>query len=173
MATTPQLHEGQLTVSQAMASRPAYDPNDFRHAEPDAKLNRAIGYFEQYLDVNHAIRQEKRLKEWPLKWTSALIEIDNREWLDLYPELVDDQAIRCIDAVGQDDRCPGAAIRHDRHLDDGVLAGIGHIQDRLVSVEIQAIGGKGRIVAGRQQIMCQPGLGRTAGDLSLDRHWYG
>ena len=44
-------------------------------------------YFEQHIDVNRAIRREKRLKEWPRKWKLALIEIDNFEWRDLYPEI--------------------------------------------------------------------------------------
>ena len=44
-------------------------------------------YFEQHLDVNIAIRREKRLKEWPRKWKLALIEVDNPEWRDLYPEI--------------------------------------------------------------------------------------
>lgn len=44
-------------------------------------------YFEQHLDVNRAIRREKRLKEWHRNWKLALIEIDNPGWTDLYTEI--------------------------------------------------------------------------------------
>ena len=44
-------------------------------------------YFEQHLDVNAAIRREKRLKQWHRKWKLALIEIDNPNWRDLYSEV--------------------------------------------------------------------------------------
>ena len=45
-------------------------------------------YFEQYEDVNQAIRREKRLKEWHRNWKIALIEIDNPNWRDLYDDLL-------------------------------------------------------------------------------------
>ena len=44
-------------------------------------------YFEQHLEVNSAIRREKRLKEWQRKWKLALIEISNPQWKDLYFEI--------------------------------------------------------------------------------------
>ena len=44
-------------------------------------------YFEQHLEIREAIRREKRLKEWPRKWKLALIEIQNPDWRDLYPDI--------------------------------------------------------------------------------------
>ncbi|QPF84614.1 GIY-YIG nuclease family protein [Bradyrhizobium genosp. L] len=44
-------------------------------------------YFEQFDDPENAIRREKRLKKWPRAWKISLIEKDNPDWIDLYPEI--------------------------------------------------------------------------------------
>jgi len=44
-------------------------------------------YFEQHLDIHEAILREKRIKEWQRKWKLALIEANNPDWNDLYPEI--------------------------------------------------------------------------------------
>ena len=44
-------------------------------------------YFERFEDVNHAIRHEKRLKEWKRNWKKDLIEKHNPQWRDLYDDL--------------------------------------------------------------------------------------
>jgi putative endonuclease len=44
-------------------------------------------YFEQFLDIENAIRREKRLKKWNRAWKIRLIEQDNPNWDDLYPEI--------------------------------------------------------------------------------------
>ncbi|MGY4329155.1 putative endonuclease [Bradyrhizobium sp. LB7.2] len=44
-------------------------------------------YFEQFDDPENAIRREKRLKKWKRAWKIALIEKDNPDWNDLYPEI--------------------------------------------------------------------------------------
>jgi putative endonuclease len=44
-------------------------------------------YFEQFDDPENAIRREKRLKKWKRDWKIALIEKDNPNWNDLYPEI--------------------------------------------------------------------------------------
>ena len=44
-------------------------------------------YFEQFDDPENAIKREKRLKKWPRAWKIALIEKDNPDWIDLYPEI--------------------------------------------------------------------------------------
>ena len=41
-------------------------------------------YFEQFSDIEFAIRREKRLKKWPRAWKIRLIEEANPDWLDLY-----------------------------------------------------------------------------------------
>jgi putative endonuclease len=41
-------------------------------------------YFEQFDDVENAIRREKRLKKWNRAWKIRLIEESNPNWDDLY-----------------------------------------------------------------------------------------
>jgi putative endonuclease len=42
-------------------------------------------YYEQFGDIEFAIRREKRLKKWNRAWKIRLIEESNPDWLDLYP----------------------------------------------------------------------------------------
>jgi putative endonuclease len=44
-------------------------------------------YFEQFSDIENAIRREKRLKKWNRAWKIRLIEGVNPNWDDLYPTL--------------------------------------------------------------------------------------
>jgi putative endonuclease len=44
-------------------------------------------YFEQFDDVENAIRREKRLKKWNRAWKIRLIEELNPNWDDLYPSI--------------------------------------------------------------------------------------
>ena len=44
-------------------------------------------YFEQFDDTEQAIQREKRLKKWTRAWKISLIEKDNPNWIDLYPEV--------------------------------------------------------------------------------------
>ena len=44
-------------------------------------------YFECFDQVDQAIHREKRLKKWPRAWKISLIEKDNPDWIDLYPEI--------------------------------------------------------------------------------------
>lgn len=44
-------------------------------------------YFEQFDDSENAIKREKRLKKWPRTWKISLIEKENPNWNDLYPEI--------------------------------------------------------------------------------------
>jgi putative endonuclease len=41
-------------------------------------------YFEQFSNVEAAIRREKRLKKWNRSWKIQLIEQANPNWDDLY-----------------------------------------------------------------------------------------
>ena len=45
-------------------------------------------HYEQCSDVSTAIWREKRLKKWNRAWKIRLIESDNPEWRDLYPDLI-------------------------------------------------------------------------------------
>jgi len=42
---------------------------------------------EAHADVTEAIRREKKIKKWRRDWKIALIETDNPDWHDLYPEI--------------------------------------------------------------------------------------
>src|SRR5262245_34339643 len=42
-------------------------------------------YFEQFDDIENAIRREKRLKKWNRAWKVRLIEEANPNWDDLFP----------------------------------------------------------------------------------------
>ena len=45
-------------------------------------------YFEMHADMAEAIRREKQLKTWNRAWKIKLIEKENPQWRDLWPELV-------------------------------------------------------------------------------------
>jgi putative endonuclease len=44
-------------------------------------------YFETFDQIEYAIQREKRLKKWPRAWKISLIEKQNPDWIDLYPEI--------------------------------------------------------------------------------------
>ena len=44
-------------------------------------------YFETHDSIEAAIEREKKLKHWPREWKLNLIERDNPDWCDLYPDL--------------------------------------------------------------------------------------
>jgi putative endonuclease len=44
-------------------------------------------YFEQFGDIENAIKREKRLKKWNRAWKIRLIEELNPNWDDLYPAI--------------------------------------------------------------------------------------
>jgi putative endonuclease len=43
--------------------------------------------FEQFDDHENAIKREKRLKKWNRAWKIRLIEENNPNWEDLYPQI--------------------------------------------------------------------------------------
>ena len=45
-------------------------------------------YFEQTDDINSAIAREKQIKKWRREWKIELIEEKNREWKDLFLDLL-------------------------------------------------------------------------------------
>ncbi|MBI2961638.1 MAG: GIY-YIG nuclease family protein [Betaproteobacteria bacterium] len=45
-------------------------------------------YFELHGDMQAAIEREKRIKKWNRAWKLELIEKDNPEWRDLYPDVI-------------------------------------------------------------------------------------
>ena len=49
-------------------------------------INKLI-YYECYDNIEYAIQREKRMKKWNRNWKIELIEKNNKEWKDLYPDL--------------------------------------------------------------------------------------
>jgi putative endonuclease len=48
---------------------------------------RRLVWFEVYDDPVNAIEREKEIKKWRRDWKIALIEKNNPDWRDLYPEI--------------------------------------------------------------------------------------
>jgi putative endonuclease len=48
---------------------------------------RRLVWCEVYDDPVNAIEREKEIKKWRRAWKIALIEKDNPDWRDLYPEI--------------------------------------------------------------------------------------
>ena len=44
-------------------------------------------YFEPFGDIQLAIAREKQIKTWKRSWKIELIEKNNPDWTDLYPEI--------------------------------------------------------------------------------------
>jgi len=45
-------------------------------------------YYEETCSIESAINREKIIKSWNRKWKIDMIEKDNPEWKDLYPDLI-------------------------------------------------------------------------------------
>jgi putative endonuclease len=45
-------------------------------------------WYELHDTMESAIGREKAIKEWKRAWKIELIETNNREWRDLYPEII-------------------------------------------------------------------------------------
>ncbi|MBA3519413.1 MAG: GIY-YIG nuclease family protein, partial [Rhizobiales bacterium] len=46
--------------------------------------------YEHHVRIEDTIQREKNLKRWLRKWKLALIEKDNPQWRDLYPEMLEE-----------------------------------------------------------------------------------
>jgi putative endonuclease len=49
---------------------------------------KALVYFEEHDTFPLAMQREKNMKHWPRAWKARLINEKNREWRDLYDELL-------------------------------------------------------------------------------------
>jgi len=45
-------------------------------------------YYEEYNEVESAIRRERQMKKWNRQWKITRIEQQNPEWRDLYEEVI-------------------------------------------------------------------------------------
>lgn len=45
-------------------------------------------YFEMHENMEEAIKREKQIKKWNRQWKVDLIEKNNPEWNDLYPDIL-------------------------------------------------------------------------------------
>ncbi|MCF6330416.1 MAG: GIY-YIG nuclease family protein [Sulfurimonas sp.] len=50
-------------------------------------LNKLV-YYEVYDEINEAIKREKQLKSWKRDWKNELVEKMNKNWCDLYKEIL-------------------------------------------------------------------------------------
>lgn len=50
------------------------------------RIDRLV-YFEGHAEIGAAILREKQIKKWNRAWKIRLIEEDNPDWRDLYPEI--------------------------------------------------------------------------------------
>jgi putative endonuclease len=48
---------------------------------------RRLVWFETYDDPVNAIQREKQIKKWRRAWKIGLIEKENPDWKDLYPDI--------------------------------------------------------------------------------------
>jgi putative endonuclease len=53
----------------------------------DYKVHNLV-YYEATNEVESALTREKQLKKWKRAWKIELIEQNNSEWIDLYPNLL-------------------------------------------------------------------------------------
>ena len=61
--------------------------NGYRNGFSDKYHVKTLVWFEHHEDVDEAISREKRIKLWRRTWKLKLIEADNLDWIDLYPDL--------------------------------------------------------------------------------------
>ena len=50
-------------------------------------------YFESHKYINNAIQRESNIKAWKRKWKLELIEENNKEWKDLFYDLITETEI--------------------------------------------------------------------------------
>ena len=50
------------------------------------KVDRLV-YYELYESIEAALLRERQMKKWNRKWKIELIEKENPDWIDLYPQI--------------------------------------------------------------------------------------
>jgi putative endonuclease len=46
-------------------------------------------YFEEFDDIRDAIQREHNIKHWPRAWKVRKILVENPNWIDLYPKIIE------------------------------------------------------------------------------------
>jgi putative endonuclease len=46
-------------------------------------------YFEQFDDIRDAIQREHNIKHWSRTWKVRKILVENPDWIDLYPKIIE------------------------------------------------------------------------------------
>ena len=77
-----------IGVTSDLAGRVWQHKNDLIEGFTKKYGVHTLVYFEMHADMAEAIRREKQLKKWNRAWKIELIEKENPEWRDLWPELV-------------------------------------------------------------------------------------
>ena len=62
--------------------------NNFAGAFTQKYKIHTLVYYETHDTMEAAILREKQIKKWYRRWKIELIEQNNREWRDLYKELI-------------------------------------------------------------------------------------
>ncbi len=75
-------------VTNNLIKRVYEHKNDFIEGFTKKYQLHNLVYFEKCSDVNAAINREKTLKKWRRQWKVDLIESVNKNWKDLYNDLI-------------------------------------------------------------------------------------
>jgi putative endonuclease len=75
-------------VTSDLAKRSWEHKNDFVEGFTKRYKVHRLVYFELHQDMLAAITREKQLKKWRRSWKLELIERGNREWRDLWKEII-------------------------------------------------------------------------------------
>jgi putative endonuclease len=77
-----------IGVTGDLISRVAqHKAGDVRGFTQKYKVHMLVWY-ENSGDISLAIQREKTMKKWPRRWKINLIERENPDWNDLYPQLI-------------------------------------------------------------------------------------
>ena len=79
-----------IGVTSDLVKRVWQHKNDFVSSFTQKYGVHRLVYYELHTDMETAIHREKQLKKWRRAWKIELIEEMNPEWLDLWPELIDE-----------------------------------------------------------------------------------
>ncbi len=74
-------------VTSNLAQRVWQHKNNFIEGFSNRYDTHTLVWYEIHETMEAAITREKRLKNWKREWKLKLIERDNPQWKDLYPEL--------------------------------------------------------------------------------------